>query len=247
VKLMNSSLRKTTVLVAGALLGVAGAVAFAAPAAATGDHPKVVLDAYTDCDPRHGVWTVRWVLDKTSGGVGKVTKLDITPAGELAPYPNPTANIQLLKLDAEFKAKLGGVQTIPNAVATATVDAEVTFGGRRSGEEAVAYGGGHGNKEKKAGDKKTVNRPAKCDPPTTPPTSTSPSPTTTTPAPANTSSAPATPSVLPSTPAPGTGGGSQLPKTGAGTTSLIVGAIVLLAAGAGAFFLARRRRLKFTA
>ncbi|MFI6268668.1 LPXTG cell wall anchor domain-containing protein [Micromonospora zamorensis] len=50
--------------------------------------------------------------------------------------------------------------------------------------------------------------------------------------------------------APGQGGGKDepaLPLTGAATGGIIAGAVVLLAAGAGLFVMARRRRVRFTA
>jgi LPXTG-motif cell wall-anchored protein len=45
----------------------------------------------------------------------------------------------------------------------------------------------------------------------------------------------------------GSDGGGALPKTGAAVSTWAGGAVVLLAIGAGAFFLARRRKVKFTA
>jgi LPXTG-motif cell wall-anchored protein len=93
----------------------------------------------------------------------------------------------------------------------------------------------------------------KCAVPTTPPT-TPPTTTPTTP-PSTTPPASSSPSVTPSkttstSPVPGGGGGDNepsLPVTGSSTGWVAGGAAVLLAVGAGLFFLARNRRMKFTA
>ncbi|MEV4499003.1 LPXTG cell wall anchor domain-containing protein [Micromonospora arborensis] len=57
--------------------------------------------------------------------------------------------------------------------------------------------------------------------------------------------------VKPANCSPGQGGGDKdepaLPLTGAATGGIIAGAVVLLAAGAGLFVMARRRRVRFTA
>ncbi len=49
------------------------------------------------------------------------------------------------------------------------------------------------------------------------------------------------------TPGPGTGGGGGLPLTGVAVTSIVIGGILLIAAGVAAVFLARRRRIQTTA
>jgi len=51
----------------------------------------------------------------------------------------------------------------------------------------------------------------------------------------------------PEAPAPGNGGGESLPLTGAATGGIAAGAAVLLAVGGVLFFMARRRKVKFTA
>ncbi|MDR7279584.1 LPXTG cell wall anchor domain-containing protein [Catenuloplanes atrovinosus] len=89
-------------------------------------------------------------------------------------------------------------------------------------------------------------KPADCGV-TTPPTGT-PSPSPTTPVPTGTPETPASPgpSTTPVAFTPGDGE-PELPLTGAAVGSITAGAIVLLAAGAGLFLMARRRKLKFQA
>jgi hypothetical protein len=81
VNLRKSKLRRTTSLIAGTVLGLAGVVAFAAPASA---HYSGVKGT-PKCDTATGEWVVTWDIDTNSPQIKapnyRFTKFDVTPAG----------------------------------------------------------------------------------------------------------------------------------------------------------------------
>jgi LPXTG-motif cell wall-anchored protein len=77
VNLLKSPLRRTTAALAGAFIGLAGAVAFAAPASAH----YTELTGKTDC-LENGGWTVDWTLKPKNAPIdGTIVKVDETAGG----------------------------------------------------------------------------------------------------------------------------------------------------------------------
>jgi hypothetical protein len=77
VNLLKSPLRRTTAALAGAFIGLAGAVAFAAPASAH----YTELSGKTDC-LENGGWTVDWTLTPKKAPIdGKIVKVEETAGG----------------------------------------------------------------------------------------------------------------------------------------------------------------------
>jgi LPXTG-motif cell wall-anchored protein len=77
VNLLKSPLRRTTAALAGAFIGLAGAVAFAAPASAH----YTELSGKTDC-LQNGGWKVYWTLAPKNAPIdGKIVKVEETPGG----------------------------------------------------------------------------------------------------------------------------------------------------------------------
>jgi LPXTG-motif cell wall-anchored protein len=77
VNLLKSPLRRTTAALAGAFIGLAGAVAFAAPASAH----YTELAGKTDC-LENGGWTVDWTLTPKKAPIdGKIVKVEETSGG----------------------------------------------------------------------------------------------------------------------------------------------------------------------
>ena len=80
MNLLKSPLRRTTAALAGAFIGLAGAVVFAAPASAHHqDHPE--LTGETSC-LEDGGWKVDWTLASNHAPIdGKIVKVEETPGG----------------------------------------------------------------------------------------------------------------------------------------------------------------------
>jgi LPXTG-motif cell wall-anchored protein len=77
VNLLKSPLRRTTAALAGAFIGLAGAVAFAAPASAH----YTELSGKTSC-LENGGWTVDWTLTPKKAPIdGKIVKVEETAGG----------------------------------------------------------------------------------------------------------------------------------------------------------------------
>lgn len=113
MNLLKSPLRRTSAITAGALIGLAGVVAFAAPASA--HHP--IVDGVSSCVNQDGTWQVTWkVANSEYDLVGKVTDVVLTPAdstitGITAEAPLPVAG----------NGTLEGVQTLSAAAESASI------------------------------------------------------------------------------------------------------------------------------
>ena len=236
MKLFKSPLRRTTAILAGAFLGMAGAVALAAPASA--HHPTISVDS-SCIDESTGKWIVNWsVSNSESDLTATLDKVEFYPPNRSTLEGISTTSI----LPVSGEGPLKGVQTIGlSANASLSVTAHWIRNGHDIVVPAIA----------------DVKRPKqKCVPTSPSPSpsesSPSPSPSESTPTPSPSVSTPPsetpTPSASPSaTPIVPVGNNSNLPVTGAATGSIAAGAAVLLAIGGGLFFMARRRKLKFTA
>jgi LPXTG-motif cell wall-anchored protein len=253
---LKSRLQRTTAVLAGTVLGVAGAVALAAPASA---HHTTVTGT-TACTPS-GDWTVTWkVVNSESNKVGTVKDVVVTPAGK---------PVTTIVVDAEIPkgGEIVGTQALSKDDATASLKVLVKWLTKANGYPD--------NNPPKSWDEASVNRPEYCTPTTVPPTTVPPTtvppttvppttvppttvpPTTVPPTTVPPTTTPATtppttvpPTTSPTPDAPGGGGGGDtptLPKTGVALGGVVGGAALLLAVGVGLFFLARRRRVKFTA
>lgn len=80
MNLLKSKLRRTTSLIAGTVLGLAGVVAFAAPASA---HHSIVSGT-PKCDTATGEWVVTWDIETVSPHQApnyRFRQFDVTPAG----------------------------------------------------------------------------------------------------------------------------------------------------------------------
>jgi LPXTG-motif cell wall-anchored protein len=227
-------LRRLAVVATGALLGLGGVFAIAAPASAH----IARLSGYGECADTG--WTAKLTLtntwDQNAADVEWVKVYDANwnelPDLHVTGIQNGT---HLTKSDN----KEGGDDEVTGTVA---VPANLT---KIKVKIKVVYDDDHVQKPHTQ-----VEAPTDCaptTPPTTPPATESPSPSPSASAstPAESPSAPA--SETPS-PVPGAGGGGpQLPTTGASIGTAVGIAVVLLAAGAGLFFFFRRRRIRFTA
>jgi LPXTG-motif cell wall-anchored protein len=283
VNLLKSPLRRTTAVLAGAVIGLAGVVATAAPAMAT--HPTVKGTA--DCVTDEG-WTAEWTVTNKWPNDGEVTEVEI-----LSPRKDTTLTGDIA-VGAEVKQgqdfKLVGKQSLPADARQARIKVTVKFD--------------NGHEQSDTG---RVARPEeKCEP-ETPPTEPEEPETPAAPTPIvdadcttltigldnpedgeditlvmktskgetrelevpagqkETTKFSATEGFSVEVSAKGvegsstveyeqpedcagTGGGSgELPLTGAAAGSIAGGAGLLLAVGGVLFFLARRRKVKFTA
>jgi LPXTG-motif cell wall-anchored protein len=248
VNLLRTPLRRTTALVAGAFLGLAGAVALVSPASAH----VADLTGPADC-VQDGGWKIDWTLQIGRGpSDGTITNLhETTRQGE--PVTGASALAKFVENGTVPKdGSITETQTLPVEVRSVKLSFTVVWSDNyRVPVEA------------------TIHQPRGCcppksptptptpsettTPPTTPPTTTPTTPPTTV-APTPSETTQPTPSVSPTTtPVPGTGGGSSsggggpLPVTGSAASTIAGGAAVLLVLGGALFFLARRRRVKFTA
>ncbi len=196
----KSPLRRATALVAGSLIGMAGAVAFASPALA---HHSEISGSAKCLD---GEWVVDWRVNAVgSGEAGQkftFTQVALTPAGTTIDNPNIATGIEL-----PAGVPLTGKQRIPATTterwATLTVASEWTSKWGKVTEKYPVT--------------EQVRLRGKCTPPTNPSpspsaSSASPSPSVSSPAPSSPApSSPAPSSPAPSSPAPS---GSATPPVG---------------------------------
>jgi hypothetical protein len=76
VNLLKSPFRRTTAVLAGAFIGLAGAVAIAAPASA--HHPEVSPES--SCINADGSWTVKWTITNSEDDLeGTITSVRTLP------------------------------------------------------------------------------------------------------------------------------------------------------------------------
>jgi hypothetical protein len=200
---------------------VAAAVAFSAPAFAchvvVPDNAKPKVECLTG-----GKAEITWsVALSDQGRTGTITTIKLTPADT-----EFTSDSQI-KVGAEISSTpITGKQVVKAGATNATLEVTAKLGGKGGDAKML---------------KAATADTAKCvstEQPTTPPTA-SPS-----------ASASAKPSASSSSSGvAGTSSSSSggLPVTGANTAAIAGTAVVLVGAGAGLFFVARRRRIKFTA
>jgi hypothetical protein len=244
---------RSTAVVAGVFISLAGAFAVMAPASAATANPSGTLSGTAACTSWG--WNVAWKLRTTGtgGAVGVISKVSFTY--EIPPIPpGQTWTPPSLKTFPENGTLPG------DGVFTDTQDLQRYFRTAELGF-TVTWPVGRGVSVKTF--KAVVPAPSHCvyPTPTQLPPPSLPKPTTTgtgvpidggitTPSASVTSTAPATSAT---TPAPvalavdtsGTSGG--LPVTGVAAGTLAAGAAVLLGAGSVLFVVSRRRRVRFTA
>jgi LPXTG-motif cell wall-anchored protein len=175
VNLLKSPLRRTTAALAGAFIGLAGAVAFAAPASAH----YTELTGKTDC-LENGGWTVDWTLTPKNAPIdGKIVKVEESAGG--------TA---LKNIVEGAKVATGGTitdsQSFGKDVAEVTLSVKVAWIYEKSDEaEAIAAKLPSKGGEWKPGDDKkvivykveaTVKAPQDCEQPPNHPPAEQPSP-----------------------------------------------------------------------
>jgi LPXTG-motif cell wall-anchored protein len=131
VKLLKSPLRRTTAVLAGAIIGMAGAVAFAAPASAT--HPTIT--GTSDCVSEDG-WTVTWTVTNKWPVDGKVKKVKV-----LSPEDGEVTGDLVgedVVLPKENGGEVTGEQVVPADVEKAKIWVEVKFdNGHKEGKVGV--------------------------------------------------------------------------------------------------------------
>jgi LPXTG-motif cell wall-anchored protein len=155
VNLLKSPLRRTTAVLAGAFLGMAGAVAIAAPASA--HHP--IVKPVSACQNADGTWQVKWKVTNSEWDLeGKIAQVVTQPAG------TTVAGIEAgVTLPKSGHGAVVGVQQLPASATEARLAVLGTW--VRDGQPIEAWNDGYKHKPRK-----------KCQP-TTPPTSTPPSST----------------------------------------------------------------------
>ncbi|HET9518684.1 MAG TPA: LPXTG cell wall anchor domain-containing protein [Actinoplanes sp.] len=240
---LKSPLKRTTAAIAGAALGLTGALAFAAPAAAH----HTTITGVTACTPS-GDWTVTWtVVNSEARKVATIKQVFVQPlngtvdgvvaGGEIPAGGQIIGTQQLsknqynaeLSIIAEWLTKANGQ---PDPTPPKSSDHGYAFRPETCPSTAPS----------KPTEAEPTPEPVKPTPvkPTPEPVKPSPVKPTATP-----DDVPPTPSATPAAPAAGDEE-PTLPKTGVAVGGIAGGAAVLLAVGAGLFFLARRRKLKFT-
>ena len=126
MNLLKSKLRRTTAVVAGSIIGLAGVAFFASPAAA---HHSEVQGTAT-CDTATGEWVVDWTVQTYADGAAKnyrFVRVESTPAG------SPVDGIAHTPDDADpvFPHKDGepleGTQRVPGDARQATLTVQVKW------------------------------------------------------------------------------------------------------------------------
>jgi LPXTG-motif cell wall-anchored protein len=181
VNLLKSPLRRTTAVIAGTFLGMAGVVAFAAPASA--HHPVVV--PVSSCVNADGTWQVSWRVTNSERDI----EGDVVSWSTTARRSTITGLTVGAKLPKAGQGELLAEQTnIPAARANANLVVEAHW--VRNGKDINESNSGQAPKPTE------VCKPTT--PPTKPPTSTEPP--TTTPPTKPPASEPTTPPTTPTTP-----------------------------------------------
>jgi len=177
VNLRKSPLRRTTAVAAGALIGLAGVMAFAAPASA--HHPIVEGDA--TCVNADGTWEVTWKVANSETDVeGKVTAVALTPTD---------SSVTVIAVDATLprlgQGVLVGVQKLPKTAESADISVSAEW--QRDRTHTATRGADQ-----------PVQKPAELCEPTPEPSGSTPSEPE--PEPSTPSDEPSTPAEEPSTP-----------------------------------------------
>jgi hypothetical protein len=135
VNLRKSKLRRTTSLIAGTVLGLAGVVAFAAPASA---HHSVVSGT-PKCDTATGDWVVTWDIDTVSpqreAPNYRFVQFDVTPAGSTV--TNVATNTAIVATDTHPQTypytsnqTLVGEQRLPGSATSASLTVRAQWNNR---------------------------------------------------------------------------------------------------------------------
>ena len=190
MNLLKSPLRRTTAAVAGALIGLTGAVAFASPAGA--HHP--IVSVGSRCQFEDGSWQVTWhVLNSERDVPGKIREL----------VSEPNVPIDGLAVGTEFPVRSGGVvrgtQHLEAGVESATLKIKgewVRDGQTITNDDFHPDAIGTVSKPKKKCDETPSSpSPSPSSPSPSPSESPSPSPSSPSPSPSTSPSATPTPSV----------------------------------------------------
>jgi LPXTG-motif cell wall-anchored protein len=202
---------------AGVLAGLAAALALTTPAQAGEDHTPATVTGQGECADTG--WTANITITNISDKHTAVVKwVKVLADGDEVDLEVKLSGTELAKAGEEGDSVTGTI-AVPEDLTAITVRVNVTVGWTDQFPSTE------------------IKAPEDCGPPPT--ESPSPSPSTESPAPsASASEAP---------PVAGSGGGSELPVTGASIGTAVGIAVVLLAAGTGLFFFFRRRRIRFTA
>lgn len=204
MNLLKSPVRRTTALVAGAVLGMAGAVAFAAPASAH----HTIVNVGPKCQNADGTWQVEWRVRNSEDDLeGELQAVETVPN---IPVPGIAVGSKLPK---SGDGVLTGIQQLPADVTSSTL--KVMGHWVRDGQSI--------NDDGWKSD--TINKPKKkCDtpPPSSPPPS-SPPPSSPPPSSPPPSSPPASPSVTPSSTPPAGEPGEPTPIVDGDCDSLTLG------------------------
>ncbi|GAA2544992.1 hypothetical protein GCM10010435_12230 [Winogradskya consettensis] len=114
--LLKTLFHRVAAIAAGALVGLTGLVAIAAPASAAG--PQITITGSAECNPAAGQWLVTWTVTNSGDSLARVDKLQTSPVpvpeltnGTLIPRRNPSG------VDGKQIFK----QTVEGGVAAASV------------------------------------------------------------------------------------------------------------------------------
>jgi LPXTG-motif cell wall-anchored protein len=242
VKLFKSPLRRSTAVLAGAFLGMAGAVALAAPASA--HHTD--LSITSTCIGANDNWVITWSLKSSESDItanlDKVTALPLE-RGKI------TGIVKGATLPKSGDGPLVGVQTLKPSVRNAYLSVESHWTRPQSdGSTRDIKFVSKGDAKRPTQKCELTPTPSQSTPTQTPTPTPSESSPTSSPSVSTTPSETPTPSASPSaTPTVPVGNNGNLPKTGAAAGGIAAGAAALLAIGGFLFIMARRRKVKFTA
>jgi LPXTG-motif cell wall-anchored protein len=161
VNLLKSPLRRTTAVLVGAFIGMAGAVAIAAPASA---HSPVVKGS-TTC-VKDGSWTIDWAVGNDYGTDATVAQLKLDPSDATitGPVTKKQPNGKNAKIPANSAGNVGdqihGSTTVTDKVGAVTLYVWLHWRDYTTPNDKPA--------------KFTVNKPDLCAPSSPPPTTTPP-------------------------------------------------------------------------
>jgi hypothetical protein len=231
---LRTPFRRTAAVVTGALIGLAAAIAFLAPASAGEPTPSAELAATSSCNG--GGWQATFKLTTTDANGADATFSNFSYAYNGSAYGNHAPPPDSLKLFVQ-DGKVSG-----DGVFTEDWSLSRYFGGVGMTFTVIWPDGGELYTKNVSAH---VDAPNRCD---WPPPPVKPSPTasaSTSPATQPSTSASGTPTPVPGENTTGSGGG--LPITGAAAGTIAGVAALLLAAGVVLSVLSRRRKVKFTA
>jgi hypothetical protein len=172
VNLLKSPVRRTTAILAGAVLGMAGAVAFAAPASA--HHP--IVNAGSKCQNADGSWQVEWRVRNSEADLeGEIAAVETVPNIAI---PGIAVGVKLPKRN---DGVVTGIQQLPADVESSTLKVKGHW--VRNGQSIEQWQSDTVSKPKKRCEPTPPSNPPST-PPSTPPSSAPPSnpPTSTPPA-----------------------------------------------------------------